>query len=580
MDLDASACCPPCEDVALDRAPLAEGAEPVALAAAAVATATGETAPAARHMEHYNFVKVKPEYLLAGPRAVPTDQAQPAQEKGWRKRTQAMRDGMSEAAAARPKLCNFVNRGQPCPFETCRFSHDVETYLATRPADLGARCPVLDATGVCQMGFSCRFVGAHLLPEHFSAAARGEGVKPSNSGLLQSLQRKEYRFEGSHVRASERRAVELRGKVYVAPLTTVGNLPFRRVLVGLGADVTCGEMAMARQLLRGSASEWALTKRHPSEKLFGIQLAGCDPRELAKAAELVSRETDADFIDLNMGCPIAEVTDHGAGSALLQRPARIHQVVAAITAAAPNVSLGLKMRTGWSDDKPVAHQVIRDLKVGACAWRRRTVARSPSRGEEQGQNLAYVMVHGRSRLARYTKKANWDYVASECAPAAMEAGLQFLGNGDVMSWMDYEMAVTSKAEGGHGVGAPVAAALIARGALVKPWICTEIKERRVWDIAAQERLDLYRSFANFGLEHWGSDQRGVDNTRRYMLEWLSFAHRYVPAGILERPQHINERPPNFVGRSDLETLLASPSARDWEKISEMCVGGGAAARCD
>ena len=84
-----------------------------------------------------------------------------------------------------------------------------------------------------------------------------------------------------------------------------------------------------------------------------------------------------------------------------------------------------------------------------------------------------------------------------------------------------------------------------------------------------------KNFANYGLEHWGSDQRGVDTTRRYLLEWLSFAFRYVPVGICEENyvQHVNHRPPHaFVGRSDMETLLASPSSRDWEKIVEMFLG--------
>lgn len=57
---------------------------------------------------------------------------------------------------------------------------------------------------------------------------------------------------------------------------------------------------------------------------------------------------------------------------------------------------------------------------------------------------------------------------------------------------------------------------------------------------------------------------GVETTRHFLLEWLSYSCRYIPVGLLDViPQRINWRPPSYYGRDDLETLMASDSAADW-----------------
>lgn len=65
---------------------------------------------------------------------------------------------------------------------------------------------------------------------------------------------------------------------------------------------------------------------------------------------------------------------------------------------------------------------------------------------------------------------------------------------------------------------------------------------------------------------------GVNTVRRFLLEWLSFLCRYVPSGLVERTQKMQQRPPNYFGRCDMETLMASTNPQDWVRISELLLG--------
>lgn len=347
----------------------------------------------------------------------------------------------------------------------------------------------------------------------------------------------------------ERKKVDLRGKTYLAPLTTVGNLPFRRVCKRLGVDVTCGEMAMAANLLKGQKSEWALLRRDEREDLFGVQIAGQNVSLLTRAAEMIGKECKVDFVELNSGCPIDLLFNKGGGCALMSRRPKLRRIVWSVSKVLP-VPLGVKVRTGISEKKRNADIVISDVSSMGASW---------------------ITVHGRSRKQRYSKDADWQYLRNICAPAAKRAGIPLLGNGDVYHWRD----AVRYYPGGEDQDAGFTSVMVARGALIKPWVFTEIREQRDWDIRSGERLELYREFVRYGLEHWGADEKGVEITRRFLLEWLSFLYRYVPLGLIETPDFIVRmchRAPFFRGRDELETLLGSHQSSDWVKITELLLG--------
>jgi tRNA-dihydrouridine synthase 3 len=388
----------------------------------------------------------------------------------------------------------------------------------------------------------------------------------------------------------------------LAPLTTQGNLPFRRLCTSLGATFTYSEMAMSLPLLQGHRPEWALLKAHESETQpptftnsnsnivydynynqsrdlrFGAQIAANKPWVALKATEILTMllPRGLRLVDLNVGCPIDLVYREGAGSALMDSPGKLEKMLRGMNAVSDDVPITVKLRMGTKDGKPTAQKLVERLVLGDG---------NTSTG---ASGVAAVTLHGRSRQQRYTREANWDYIAETAGliktlnekadgradtvrevderelanthkrSTARHGKAYFLGNGDVYSHEHYNE---------HIAHAGVDTCMVARGALMKPWIFEEITQGQYLDKSSSQRLEYVEKFCRYGLEAWGSDEIGVGQTRRFLLEWLSFACRYVPVGLLEHlPPNIQDRPPRYRGRDELETLMASDNFRDWIKI--------------
>jgi tRNA-dihydrouridine synthase 3 len=121
-------------------------------------------------------------------------------------------------------------------------------------------------------------------------------------------------------------------------------------------------MAMSTNLLTGQVSEWALLKKHESEDLFGMQLAGAYPDTLTKACQVIKENCSVDFIDINCGCPIDIVFDKGAGCALMTRLDHFQKIVRSLDLLL-DVPLTAKIRTGIKEDVFIAHEIIPQMKT-------------------------------------------------------------------------------------------------------------------------------------------------------------------------------------------------------------------------
>jgi tRNA-dihydrouridine synthase 3 len=278
----------------------------------------------------------------------------------------------------------------------------------------------------------------------------------------------------------------------MAPMTKGSNLPYRRLCVELGARVTISEMTVARRLKQRRKAEFALIRKFEGEPFFGVQLAGTNPEELGWAAALVEAR-GADLVDLNCGCPIDHFTHKGIGAALGRQPARIRRIVEAMKKAVTRVPVTVKLRLGWNDEmRNVIEQAQAAVDGGADA----------------------LFVHGRTRNARYRFAADWEAIGS----VVVAVPVPVVGNGDILFPCDVEKA---RARSG------AAGVMSARGVLIKPWLFREVNEG-YRDLAAEDRVAIYRRYVTLAREHWGADAHGLERVRQFTRWHIDFWHRFVP----------------------------------------------------
>ncbi len=125
------------------------------------------------------------------------------------------------------------------------------------------------------------------------------------------------------------------------------------------------EMIVANAVLRGDRAR--LLACDPAEHPVALQLGGCDPEQLARAAA-IGVSFGYDQINLNVGCPSDRVQSATFGACLMARPRLVGDCVRAMRAAV-KVPVSVKCRIGIDDhdDYGFLHAFVSEVAAAGCA---------------------------------------------------------------------------------------------------------------------------------------------------------------------------------------------------------------------
>ena len=252
----------------------------------------------------------------------------------------------------------------------------------------------------------------------------------------------------------------LPNRYFLAPLAGVSDWPFRLLCRELGASMAHTEMISSHGLVYGGDQTLSYLERPETERPFGVQVFGHDPEILARGAQVaVEQYGPIDAVDINMGCPVKKVCNHGAGAALLKDPVAIERAVRSVVDAVGPIPVTVKLRAGWDDDHKNSPEAAK-----AC---------------EQGGAVA-VGLHPRTRAQMYRGRADWDLITK----TKRAVGINVWGSGDLFT---AEAAVRMLRETGAD------AARIARGACGYPWIFRELLALERGETPPQVTLHEWRA---------------------------------------------------------------------------------------
>ncbi|MCL4113593.1 UNVERIFIED_CONTAM: hypothetical protein GTU68_001026 [Idotea baltica] len=269
----------------------------------------------------------------------------------------------------------------------------------------------------------------------------------------------------------------------------ITDRPYRDVCRQYGAGLTSSEMITSDlSLINTKKSQQRLPQKdEPGPR--SAQIVGTEPQIMAAAAKF-NVEHGANIIDINMGCPAKKVCNKAAGSALMQDPDLVKNILREVVAAV-DVPVTLKIRTGWAKSQRNA------LRIAMIA-------------EDAG--ISSLAIHGRTRNQAYTGFAEYETIRQ----IKQKLNIPILANGDIKTIEDARFIFDYTQVDGLMLGR------ISHG---RPWIFKEINDILVNNsattpISTKEKINTALSHINAIHRYYGTDQ-GVRIARKHIGWYLS-----------------------------------------------------------
>ena len=233
--------------------------------------------------------------------------------------------------------------------------------------------------------------------------------------------------------------VELKTNFILSPMAGITNEAYRMLAMEYGAGMTVCEMVSDKALYYKNEKTFNMTKVNEKEHPVSLQIFGHDIDTMVKAAIFVDKNSEADIIDINMGCPVNKVCKTGAGSSLMKDEDYAYKLLKEIVS---NVKkpVTLKVRLGWDKDN------INVLNIAKIA-------------EKAG--ISAITVHARTRSEFYQGHSHWEYIKL----VKDNVNIPVIGNGDVNTIED---AIAMFKETGCD------AIAIGRGAIGNPFLFKQL----------------------------------------------------------------------------------------------------------